>query len=469
MLVAATCLTPGCTRVEPDPPSPQAHPEAEEVDLTPAELPPGERTGPLADRVAEALEDLRAAPSDPAVRLELAKLYDANGLYDSAARTYEQVVHLDPEAGEAWYHLGRCRERLSQWSESRAALERAATTDAGDYPPVHWRSAALYLDANLLEEAERAARRALEVAPEDPTGSIFLARVALQRDDPAEAVRVLTPALARTPEDGLLNTLIGRAFRDLGDPRAPEALAIASESTGAYYDPWHLEVQTRAIGFTTTLDRANALLRDGRPGEAAEIALELFERDPTNVTVQGLLTAALVAQRKFDRAKALLGGVKDDGFSHYRTEMNLGLVHHKSGDPEGALPFLERALELNPSYASGHVYLARVRGELGSWPQAAASLERAVALGQDDLSTLLDAGKAHANGGDLVAAAGAFERARDAHPDAPAAWGYLGVVYVDLERWEQASDVLSRLEALAPEHPLTATVRDRLAAAEASR
>jgi tetratricopeptide (TPR) repeat protein len=65
-----------------------------------------------------------------------------------------------------------------------------------------------------------------------------------------------------------------------------------------------------------------------------------------------------------------------------------GRLHTRSGDPESAIEFFERAIELNPSYAEACRYLSQAAADLGRTSQAWEALEMARKLDPISVSTL---------------------------------------------------------------------------------
>ena len=65
-----------------------------------------------------------------------------------------------------------------------------------------------------------------------------------------------------------------------------------------------------------------------------------------------------------------------------------GLLHARSHDPQKAIEFFERAIELNPSYAEAYRYLSEAAMDLGQTPLAWEALETARELDPISVSTL---------------------------------------------------------------------------------
>ena len=169
----------------------------------------------LRAHVDAAVARVRERPDDASARMQLAMVYDANGVAELAALTYEQVVALEPAHKRAWYHLGRMRNRLGDGEASLAAYGRAVEL-VSEYAPLHWRRGRLLLSLGRVDEAGDAFDRAVALDPDDPDGLIGAARVALERGEAAEAAAGLERVVARWPEYGRAARLLGRAWQEAG-------------------------------------------------------------------------------------------------------------------------------------------------------------------------------------------------------------------------------------------------------------
>lgn len=155
-------------------------------------------------------------------------------------------------------HLGALRAVYQQifalLSEAQATLTDddarkrylATVQDGGGTPNAQRRIAALIEAATDVQkaeiclkrkeytEAERLARCALQVNPEDPDALVVLANVLLERqtDGPFdEALALLTRAVNLAPQHDRAHTLLGRVYQRMGDPsKALDHFKLAVEA-----------------------------------------------------------------------------------------------------------------------------------------------------------------------------------------------------------------------------------------------
>lgn len=193
----------------------------------------------------------RAIGLDPSflpARENLGKLLKIQGRLEEAEALYRGILEIDPENVNAWQNLGALLGSAGRFAESEAAWQRAATLDRGS--TLSWqilahlrRDDGRYQEAeailetalghdgssaetwsalgNLLAdqlgrlpEAERALRRAVELAPAAPVPRANLAYLLISEGRMAEAEEPCRAALGGLPAHG---AFLLRAFRRLGE------------------------------------------------------------------------------------------------------------------------------------------------------------------------------------------------------------------------------------------------------------
>lgn len=268
----------------------------------------------------------------------------------------------------------------------------------------------------------------------------------LERSGPRSQPQTLVPSAGRP--FGVAQALVMRARQALGvgDSRAAMTLLAEAVSRGAsspdvYNDLGVLLAQSgqyaaavvqlevalalapRMPGVRENLIKALeqlalAALREGRWEQAAMEYSRLTRLDPTQVVYQSHAGAALREMHLPDRALPFLQrAVQMDPLSS-NTHHNLGTVLLDLNRPEceGELAL---AIELDPRNANAHVNLAAVQSRLGRLAQARATLNRALQLAPQH-------GEAHQNlasilreQGEIHASVEHFRRARALRPRSP--------------------------------------------------
>lgn len=134
---------------------------------------------------------------------------------------------------------------------------------------------------------------------------------------------------------------------------------------------------------------------------------------------------------------------------YYRAYSNRGLTYYALGRFDEALLDFTRALALAPNYARAYNNRGLVRYAGGQLDFALADFTRAIGLGHTPLVwPYFNRGRTYAQLGQLQAAAADFEAAIAADRHYSPAYYRLADTYYQLNRPEDARDVLRRLEAL---------------------
>lgn len=135
-----------------------------------------------------------------------------------------QSIALSPSYTTAYRWLAEhLYFQLGQRDEAIAVIDQARALDPL-WPRSHYVKALMMLDSCEHERAAELAREALRVSPRFRSGLVMLARVAEQRGELAEAVRLQEQALELDPRAGWIAERLHRTYMDLGDIAAAREL-----------------------------------------------------------------------------------------------------------------------------------------------------------------------------------------------------------------------------------------------------
>jgi len=131
--------------------------------------------------------------------------------------------------------------------------------------------------------------------------------------------------------------------------------------------------------------------------------------------------------------------------------VSLALTYDAATEAHGAFAALERALTLDPDFATALNNLANLYTAQGDFPRALATFERALALAPDDAGAHYNYGSALLMSGDAARAEAALRRAVGLDAGSVNAWNNLANALIALQRSDEAEALLEHARTLTPE------------------
>ena len=412
--------------------------------------------------VEQAVAELESRPDEAAAHYELAVVYDANGLYVPAARTYERALELDPEHARAWYHLARARFELGQFDAALAAIERAGELDT-DYAPARWRRGQWLLEAGRTDEARAAFESARAASSRDPGALLGLARLELRDERHELAAQHAEAVLADFPDTRYAHFALGSALQALGDTDgAQRAFARADSAAALEHDPWVNELLTHRVGLQVEKTRASNSVAQGETERGLATIRSLLRERPGDLGLIAALLEGLAQRGEHTEAARIAQATIEEQPEHPRAHLLAGRSRELAGDLPQALAHTRRAVALHADFATGHAQLGRLQLAANEREAALASYTRALELGFSSAGLLLDLGVLQRMAGLELEAVATFERATSTHPDLFEAQLYLARARGEVGQLEAAREALEQARALAPEHRQLPGVEARL-------
>jgi Flp pilus assembly protein TadD len=195
--------------------------------------------------------------------------------------------------------------------------------------------------------------------------------------------------LVAAPDDQPARALLARALSELGETEAAAAeRALAGAALPSWRDPWKVEVEARAVGYGAVMGAALDALRSGQAEARLADVQRLHAADPDDVTVQGMLTVALISLGRAGEAIQMLRLAQERQPDHYRIPMNLALALDAAGQTREALAPAQRAVELHPGLPDAQRLLGRLHSKLEAPALAAGAYQRMVELGDRDAKSM---------------------------------------------------------------------------------
>ncbi len=367
---------------------------------------------------------------------ELARVLRELGELERAEHHQRRAIDLDPSQAHQHVGLGLVLQQQGKLDEALAAYQKALEVDPDSvWAWSNWGN--ILQVRGKLEQAEEKQRRALAIDPRFGMGYNNLGDILLAQGEVDEALAAYQRAIDLEPGESLPYTGMSRCLARLGrrqealevakralalDPELPNAhseLGSRSFESGEYEQAIAsyrraIQLETRPTerwGLHYNLGLAQS--RSGRYAEAVDSfrSALAFHGDETIIQVQ--LGHALLNSGEIDAAfESLTRSIElDDGvaMAHYdlavihaqRSELSeaegavrralalesataswdlLGRVLIRMGDHDEAIECYQKAVELDPDFASAHYSIGYLLGSQGRMEAALAALRRAEAI-----------------------------------------------------------------------------------------
>ena len=353
-------------------------------------------------------------------RIGLGLSHMAMGKDEAAVEALREAISLSPDSPDAHANLGRLHYRAARFDDARRHLERAVELSSPNDADVRLWAARANLESGRVERARTLATESAGLAPRAAAPHVVLGGASLAEQDPAGALGHFEDALERDEREALAHDGRGLALFQLQRPT--EALLA-----------WR-----RACDFGTELFNphyrvASILLTRGLDEEALPYLRRAYELSPDPGS-----RSALRGQ--------LASNLPEDSLAN----LELASLDNQRGDVEAARSWAARYTAAKPDDSAGWILGGQLATRAGDPEAALIQLERARELGVDSFALYLDFARAHAAGGDSVAASAALAAARERMPD----------LSDNPELQQLFERQLQQLEAQLAQGPLPAAVND---------
>ncbi len=364
-------------------------------------------------------------------------------------------------------------EVAGQRQQLDVAVQHYLTAAAeADDPRIAERALRIALYARNEEAALEAARRWVELAPENVDARQTLGLLALRagiQDEAFEQFEILvtrlggerafqsiTALLARDEDRGAALALMGRLAERY--PELPEAHLAYSRLALHAGDPERALTEVEQAlrlrpGWVQALvQRAQVRVKQGELDAAARELARAIERDPDRIELRVTYARVLLEQRDIEGARAQFRKVielqPDNADAHY----SLGLLALDRGEPKVAERHFRRLLALGQREQEAYYYLGRI-AEMRDDPKAAIEWYDRVQQGDYLFDAQVRSARLRAGMGDLSSARRMLHELRLRNPHI-AVRLYLveGDLLVAAGQYRQAFDMYSTVLAELPDN-----------------
>lgn len=385
--------------------------------IPPLSLPPPPIEAAVTRSLHRAMQSLSANRSADSYG-RLGQFFDALRMMDQCQACFAAAVRLAPEEHRWRHYLGRHLATQGDFSEAEAQFRRA-TELLPSYLPTQWRLASIYVQQGRTEEAETILRKTL-LGSSGPYPCTELAFLEIQRGRHSEARTLLEEALRRDGSNGRAHALMSQTFAALGDHVRAESHARKGRYSVKSLDPIPDPIIRDGLRETDSVAYHRIAARSlGRGGGPEMVALweRICEADPANA---------------------------DD-------KIQLANAYFEAGRPNDAIATLEAAIAQEPRGSRFRLSRAQLAIRMNDPATALRFADEAIELEKVPVTTLMVRSVALTALGRTNEAVGSAERALELSPDEPEVYSFLGSIYADAGRIDDAVATYRRGLVVDPE------------------
>ncbi|MDG1891621.1 MAG: tetratricopeptide repeat protein, partial [Verrucomicrobiota bacterium] len=294
-------------------------------------------------------------------------------------------------------------------------------------PMTHALLGSAYYNIGRPDEASKHLKRSLELRPNMPEILSMLAKIAYERGDPRETVRLCEQITKGGRVSGECLNRLGRAQMDLGDTdKAIQTLKQSNQLTGASPESSYLLGQ--------------AYLQSRKMALAKQHFLRTVElvRDHTQAFF-GLFTASQRLGQSEDAERYRLQFQRLEAMDRDQ----LVLENHSDENLSG----LEDVRKTTAKTLFG---AAQIHQANGSFPQASKLFFAAASYDSDSIAFRTSLESLHVRSGDVTAGVDVFQRLQSEDPSNPLNHLFLGRLQTRLKKADQAAKHYKEVQRLAP-------------------
>lgn len=345
---------------------------------------------------------------------------------------------------EVWYNLGRAYIESGKPDKGVSFLRRAFALEPQN-PDLHATLGAGYLlrtnaQTNLIEEAIKHFKRALQLDAKHFTSLVGLAMACAQTNNAQGALVVLAQAQKLYPRR--VEVLFLRALFTLTLDSDTERVARAGTQFGAVFA---VSPELLAADY----DSALCQYMLGMQESALHTLEKVVQRDPSFVPAYFLIGVGHAIAKHFDQALAAWSTAVAQDSENYDLHAGMGFAYYQKGDWPNAIASFERASRLLPMDADVAACLGLAYGRAGGTLRK----EREERLAKKTLlkqSSDKDAQEQRTIDGYLQNSISAFSRSLQIKPGNAVTHSNLGLSYYFQNKVETAIEqwrIVSRLDA----------------------
>ncbi len=414
--------------------------------------------------VLELASEVTAHPRDSEKRATLGLAYAANGLWNEARQTFQEVARLDPGQPLAPLYAAVC---LQEHSDDVGALRefQAVTAAFPGFAPGWYRVGEASLRVGDLAGAETAFTQLVRLAPGEWRGPAGLGEVCLRQAKAAAAIPFLEQAIGLDRTARPAQYLLGQAYRGVGRTNeARLALALgAGEARQPMPDAWSLEAPRHMRTLPDQLVQADELSAQGRPDLAIGLLRRALNHHPNHAGLLNQLAVAFNRAGQPAQGLPLLDQLLKENPKSVAARLTRSYAYVQLGLKDPGLADAREAVAAAPRMAQAHLAVANALLAMERDHEALAELAEALQCDLKNAEIHVEMGDVlWRNLGENTSALDHFQQALELNPALAKAYSHLGLLQLELGQLAAARKQAESLRALAPGSPELAELEEAL-------
>ena len=385
----------------------------------------------------------------------LARFHTAQGDEEKADALIEQATAAEPDKARPYLILSAYRDRNEDLEGALAAARKAVQVEP-DNETARLREAEVVIEIGVkakqkeqIEEGRRLVEELLAREPDHPGALLVKAKVDLFEKKLDDAVTALRSAINSRPEWAQAHFVLGTA------------LAMKGDETGARSELARaLEIDASLLPARRVLAQVHAGLRENE--YAVEEGRRYLRERPDDVQLRILVAQSLIRMGKSEDAERELVAIPEEAYNaevHYaygRLRMGKGdfvgareqltqalellptnhdilnsmyILDREQGRVEESIERIDAAIDADPENARLYILQGNIAVTQQRGEDAEAGFKKAIDLAPDDLKAYEHLARYYASTGRLQEAIETYEAAVAVRPEAAQLYHLLGVLY----------------------------------------
>jgi superkiller protein 3 len=435
----------------------------------PAALPTGDVDVLVEELITPQIQLIESDPGNAEHHGSLGLMYEANQMWEPAARAFEAAVALDPASALWTLHLYRARNSVGNSAGELARLESLASRFSDEPSFLHILGLARF-DAGDLDGARSAFAESLVLAPAVPATLIALSELELISGHPQKALDLASKALQQAPGHPAVFNARGQAYRALGqDERAARDLKAGLNASRLSYPD---EGRRRFSGYYAApqmlINHAADLIEAGFAPQAEITLHKVLTVSPDDKDALNNLALALRTMNRIQEARTRLDAALKIDSDYFPTRINLSELHLALEEPIIAELHATRAVEIDSENPIAYKLLGLSLIRQRKFPQAIVAFEKSLSFQPDDFQCHAAAGEAALASRVLDTASKHLRAAELLNPNHLPVQVNLIFTLIRSNQFDEADQRLKKLFKQVGQHPQLIKAHDALRKARRS-